>query len=407
MAQTILICSNVYPPHFVGGAELIAHYQAKLLQQRGYNVSVFAGENAAGGDRYSVREDYYDGLPIFRSRLWPQDYRTDAVNYSHPEVDASFAKILDLVRPNVVHMHNLVGLSAGIIHSAKQRGIRTLLTLHDYWGFCFKNTLLKNNNEICQDYSRCAECSASISDEAGRQIPITTRRDFLNSQLSEVDVFISPSLYLAAAYVRAGIPVRKMNVIWNGIDVNRFSSLAKAARRDRLRFTFIGHFGPHKGIDVILDALRWGAFADSITLNLVGSGGLTGHIRARVQMLGLSPVVKFWGAVNNSRIDNVFRETDVLLLPSIWPENQPVSITEAMATRTPVIASAIGGIPELVLHGYNGYLFQPGSSADLAAKMQEFIANPDRITPFGENGFKIIRNKSFDRQLDQICGLYK
>lgn len=407
MAKTVVICSNVYPPHFVGGAELIAHYQAKLLKDRGYNVIVFAGENTAGQERYSVRKDYYDGLTIFRACLWPQDYQTDAVNFSHPRIDAYFDSLLDALTPEVVHMHNLVGLSAGIIHAAKRRRIRTVLTLHDYWGFCFKNTLIKRDNEICRDYNRCAECMASISDAADRHIPIRMRQDFLKLQLSDVDVFISPSLYLAQAYVRAGIPVEKMKVIWNGIDLARFSSVTKTPRRGQIRYTFIGHFGSHKGIGVILDALQLGQFSDRIALNLVGGGELTTHLRARVRALGLGSIVKFWGTVNNSQIEEVFQETDVLILPSIWPENQPVSITEAMATGTPVIASAIGGIPELVVHGYNGYLFHPGSAADLAEKMWEFIANPDRINLLGENGLKAISDKSFERQLDKICTVYE
>lgn len=391
----------------VGGAELIAHYQAKLLKQRGYRVIVFAGKNAPGGDRYSVQEDTYEGVPIFRACLWPQDYQMEAVNFSHPQIDARFDNLLDAFTPDVVHMHNLAGLSAGIIHTAKRRGIKTILTLHDYWGFCFKNTLIKRDDEICRDYSRCAECMPLVSDGNGMQIPIRMRQDFLKLQLSDVDVFISPSLYLAETYVTAGIPIGKMKVIWNGIDVERFSSVSKTPRTGRVRYTFIGRFGLHKGIDVFIDALETRRFSDRISVNLVGSGELTTHIRKRITASGLSSMVRLWESVSNSRIEEVFKETDVLILPSIWPENQPVSITEAMATRTPIIASAIGGIPELVIHGHNGYLFRPGSGADLAAKMSEFIDNPDRIDLFGENGFKLIRGKSFDKQLDEICSLYE
>lgn len=406
MAKTVLICSNVYPPRFFGGAELIAHYHAKLLQQRGYNVIVFAGENTSHGDRYSMRQDVYEGLTVFRVCLRPQDYQLDAVNFSHPPVDAHFDSLLDAFAPDVAHMHNIMGLSAGIIHRAKRKGVKTVLTLHDYWGFCYKNTLLLKNHEVCQDYSRCAECMPLISDGIERQIPIRMRQDFIKLQLSDVDVFISPSLSLSEAYVRAGIPVEKITVIWNGVDVARFCSLIKTPRSDRIRYSFIGYFGPHKGIDVILDALYVGKLLDRISLNLVGSGELATHIRERVSTLGLGSMVKFWGSVDNSRIEQVFKETDVLILPSIWPENQPVSITEAMASRTPVIASDIGGIRELVVHGHNGYLFQPGSGPDLAHKMWQFVTNPDRIQLFGENGFQAIRDKSFEQQLDKICSLY-
>jgi len=407
VTKTILVCSNVYPPHFLGGAELIAHYHAKLLKQRGLNVIIFAGDNSGRDARYSMRQDCYEGLPIFRVSLLPQDYQSEFVNFSHPTVESHFNTLVDAFSPDVVHFHNIIGLSVGIIHAAKRRGIKTVMTLHDHWGFCYKNTLIKRNNEICADYTRCAECMPFISDGAARNIPIRMRQDFLKLQLAEVDTFISPSRYLAETYVRAGIPIEKIKLIWYGIDVARFSRVNKKQRSERIRFTFIGYFGAHKGIDVILDALALIPCPDSIVVNLVGAGELNDYLHQRVSALGLSDVIKFWGKVDNTRIEDVFSETDVLILPSVWPENQPVTITEAMASRTPVIASAIGGIPELVIDGYNGYLFRPGSAEELAEKISGFVIHPDRIRIFGENGYQQIRDKSFEVQVEKICRIYE
>jgi glycosyltransferase involved in cell wall biosynthesis len=220
-----------------------------------------------------------------------------------------------------------------------------------------------------------------------------------------VDIFISPSLYLAETYVRAGVPIEKVKVIWYGIDVAKYSAIIKRRRSGKIRFTFIGRFGLHKGIHVILDALDLIRVRDQVQVNLVGTGELTAVLQERVQKSGLP--VRFWGMVDNGRIEEVFRETDVLILPSIWPENQPVTITEAMASRTPVIASAIGGIPELVSNDYNGYLFRPGSAVELAEKMSEFVARPERIEHFGENGFQRIKDNSFEHQVEKICTIYE
>lgn len=391
----------------MGGAELIAHYQAKLLKQRGNAIIVLAGEKSSRAERYSLRQDDYEGLPVFRTCLRPQDYQLDKVNFFHSRIERHFTTLLEAFSPDVVHMHNISGLSAGIIDAAKRRGIKTVLTLHDHWGFCYKNTLMKRGSEICRDYTRCAECLPFVSDEAGRQIPIRMRQDFLKLQLSSVDAFISPSLYMAEAYLRAGVPLDKLHVIWNGVDLARFSSVTKKSSHGTVRFTYIGYFGVHKGVDLVVDALHLLPRSCKVSMNLVGEGDLTDHIRGRVRATGLGSIVKFWGRLEHARIEEVFEETDVLILPSIWPENQPVSITEAMAARTPVIASAIGGIPELVIDGHNGYLFQPGSAQDLARKMREFVANPDNLASFGENGFKRIRNKSFEKQLEKICRVYE
>src|SRR5579875_3540891 len=151
MAKTIVVCSNVYPPRFVGGAELIAHCQAKLLKERGYHVIVFAGENNRAGKRYSIRQDFYEGLPVFRDCLHPEDYQLDGVNFSHSQADAHFATLLDTFAPDAVHLHNLAGLSTAIIPGAKRINIKAGLTVHYDWGCCFKDTLLRKEDENGQD----------------------------------------------------------------------------------------------------------------------------------------------------------------------------------------------------------------------------------------------------------------
>jgi glycosyltransferase involved in cell wall biosynthesis len=407
VTRTILICSNFYPPDFLGGAELIAHYQAKALQQSGSKVVVFAGEAADGKPRHSMREDVYDGIRVFRVALEPIDRSNDFVNFCHRSVEAQFETLLDLIAPDVVHMHNIIGLSVGIIHCAKRRGIRTILTLHDHWGFCFKNTLIKQHNEICQDYTRCVECMPVIREEFDKNIPIRMRNDYLMTQFSEVDSFISPSRYLAETYVRAGFDIQKMHVIWNGVDIDRFARIKKTEAPGKTRFTFIGHFGAHKGIDLLVDAAKILQNSGRISINLVGNGELSEHLYRKSDQLGLHDIVRFWGKLPNDCIDRVFEETDVLVLPSLWPENQPVSITEAMATRTPVIASAGGGVPELVQDGHTGFLFEKGSAAHLAEKMSWFIQHPAAIATYGQNGFLRMRGNSFMDQVQKIGILYE
>ena len=224
MGTKILICCNAYPPDFIGGAELIAHSQAKELKSRGYEVTIFTGDIRETGKRHSLRREEYDGLPVYRVHLTSEDYDPKFLNFTHREVEGHFRTILKKISPDIVHFHNLIGLSVGLIHIAKTRGIKTVLTLHDYWGFCFKNTLLKNNNEVCRDFTRCTGCMEVIPDQ-DRDIPMRMRQDFIAMQLAEIDAFISPSQYLADAYVRAGFPREKIQVIRNGIDVGKFSHI--------------------------------------------------------------------------------------------------------------------------------------------------------------------------------------
>lgn len=404
MGKKIVICCNVYPPCFIGGAELVAHAQAKILKDLGHNIIVFTGDIQGWHKRHSIRREIYEGLTVYRVCLTSEDYPSDRINFFHKEVEEHFKKLLDEFLPDVVHFHNIIGLSVGLIHIAKQKGIKTVMTLHDHWGFCLKNTIIRHSNEVCRDFSQCAGCMPSFSDENGNILPIQMRQSFISLQLQDIDAFISPSRYLADAYIDAGIPADKFHVIWNGVDVQEFMGIEKIFDAEHVRFTFIGYFGMHKGIHVLLEALQYLGDRDRYVLNLVGDGELLAEYKSKVQNMGLGSSVIFWGKIKE--IEDAYAQTDVLILPSIWPENQPVTITEAMAAGIPVIASNSGGIPELIEDGKAGLLFETGNARDLARKMSDVIRNPEKIKIFGKGAYQKIKANTCDNQVKKILELY-
>ncbi|MDF0593750.1 glycosyltransferase family 4 protein [Methanotrichaceae archaeon M04Ac] len=404
MKKRIIICCNAYPPNFIGGAEIIAHEHAKIFKRLGHEIVVFAGDVHIGGERYSIYRDVYEGINVYRVSLTHQDYNPEFVNFANRDIEDKFIRILDEFLPDVAHFHNLFGLPLTFIQIAKSRGIKTILTVHDYWVFCLKGTTLNRVDEVCDDWTQCSGCMPFIKDDYCRVFPLKMRRDFFDLQFHEVDAFISPSKYLADACIRAGMPKEKFNVISNGIDIKRFSNISKKPMEDRVRFTFIGYFGKHKGIQTLIKAVSLLENKDKICINLVGSGELLNISTQQVSDMRLNGSIKFWGRIPN--IEDAYRETDVFVLPSIWPENQPVTIMEAMASRTPVIASDIGGSRELVDDGKTGYLFQAGDPVDLADKMNRFINNPLNIHKFGENGYNKIKDDTLDASVDKILRIY-
>ena len=94
MGRKILICCNAYPPDFIGGAELIAHSQAKELKRAGFDVTVFTGDIREIGKRHSLRREEYEGLPVYRVRLTAEDFNPEFVNFTHREVEEHFRTIL-------------------------------------------------------------------------------------------------------------------------------------------------------------------------------------------------------------------------------------------------------------------------------------------------------------------------
>jgi glycosyltransferase involved in cell wall biosynthesis len=405
MPNDVLICSSFYPPNFIGGAELVAHGQAKALAALGNNVAVFAGETRPGREHYELWRDRVDGIEVFRVQLANQDFDPDFPTHHHAAVEARFREVLKEKSPSIVHAHNLVGLSAGIIGVARSVHANVILTLHDHWGFCLKNTLMKTERNVCTDYSRCYECRPVLNEGRNRNLAIELRSDYLSEQLSKVDCFVSPSRYLADRYIEAGIDARRMHVLWNGVDLDRFRPRHRRPSGP-IRFTYVGYLGEHKGVFTLIEAASLLKPRGRFKVNIVGDGHCRPQMENMVRERRLEKIVQFLGKIPNEDMAKVYADTDVQVLPSLWPENQPVSITEAMASGLPVIASSWGGSRELVQAGVSGFLTEPGGPDSLATAMRRFIEEPDLIQRLGECGLAAIREKSFLNQARALEGLY-
>lgn len=410
MIDKILICSNFYPPFFVGGAEIIAHEQAYQLRNAGYEVAIFCAKHDDSDRRYSLTRETFDGLQVFRVIQHTQDYQVNN-NFYKPEINKLFKTVIDRFQPDVIHFHNIIGLSMGIVEIAYRRNIKTVLTLHDHWGFCFKNTLLKGYDFVCQDFSKCEECLPELTDNQQRRLHIRLRNDYIALQLSKVDQLVSPSSYLASAYIKAGFSSDKLTVLSNGVNVQRFAQITKKLSQAVMRFTFIGYLGVHKGVHVLMAAikllLQGGYLGNLCTINIVGTGDMMEELKKFVTENQLNSVVKLWGKVKHSEIETVYQSTDVLINPSIWPENEPVTILEAMATGIPILASALGGNLNLVVEGVNGCLFESGNAQMLAEKMVEMALDRDRVEFMGQNAYYCMAKNTLESYVQKISQVYQ
>ncbi|MGP8474600.1 glycosyltransferase family 4 protein [Burkholderia sp. PR2] len=402
----ILICSNVYPPKFIGGAELIAHQQAVMLKRAGHEVEVFCGDIREGYPRHSLRTDELDGITVHRNRLTGEDFQINLLSFNHPEVEDNFRAVIERFKPDVVHGHNLIGLSTRILRIAKDAGAFCVVTLHDHWGYCLKNTAMLEDGQLCDDFTACTRCHGPLDDGRGRNIPIRLRQGHFRILFDSVDAFISPSAHLANSYLKAGFPAEKMHVNWNGVDFQRFSNIDRRAA-PAVRFTFVGYFGKHKGAATLLNALTIVKNHINVHVNLIGEGEQHEEYERLVASNGCKDLVTFWGKIPNEQMTSVYENTDVLVLPSVWPENQPVSITEAMCSGIPVIASRIGGMPELVKHGVTGLTFEPGNASDLAHCMEEMARSPELRTLLGVNAQEAMRFNAFEMQVSRLVHIYR
>ena len=401
--RRVLICSNLFPPHTSGGAEIVAHTEALLLKELGVDVEVFCGRVDKSADRAYRPAAANGSLKQTSVTLSQADMSGECWNFRNDTVRQRLASVLDRFAPDVVHFHNLVGLSVTVVDECAARGIPTVMTLHDYWGICFKNTMVKNDGALCMSGGfDCLSCKVTLVGESSAPSPVRNSHVLLS--LGKVDRFVSPSRYLAERYAANGIPRDRILVMPNGIDLERF----KAARRDHDVFTlgFLGYLGTHKGLDVLLRALSLIGDSGEVRLLVAGDGDERSNLEALCQQLRLDQVVTFYGQVDHQRIAAIYEQMDVLVVPSVWPENSPVTITEAMASGIPVIASDIGGISELVEHGVTGLLAPPRDPRALADLIERLLKDPDLRRAMGQNGRTSIRRHDVRDQVARLLEIF-
>ncbi len=401
MPSRILLVSNFFPPRTVGGAEIVAFRQAKALAARGHHVTVLAGdlptEDSPAG---TLNFDIYDGLPVYRLAIHSLD---PAENFYSAAAARRLKAVIQTDRIEIVHFHNVMGLGANLIPAAKDGGALCVVTLHDHWGFCFRQTRLRVNGALCNNFDECAVCMSSIQPPNGTALPMRLRRDYVAWCLSHADYLVTPSAYLGRTYSEAEFPPERIRVISNGIDLESVPQTPKEPSSDGMvRFLCSAYLGEHKGIPILLEAMKRLSQDASITvpwqLTIAGEG----HLRPVVEKALQSDThLRFVGRVPRSELLSLMSRTDVALLASVWPENEPVTMLEAIASGTAQIATRAGGNVELVDESQSGFLVTPGDADALAEAMRRYIVDPALAATHGahnrERRVKFDENNTISR----------
>lgn len=407
MPQSILVVSNVFPPQVLGGAEVVAQRQAAALSRRGFEVSVLAGrlDGTAGSPGWTSLANE-GGLRVFRFGLQPSGPET---NFVSSDANEHFRQVLHAVRPDIVHFHNLPWLGAGLLSIARSTGARSLVTLHDTWGFCLRQTRLRDGLEVCENFAECDVCLASVSGSYGERVPIRLRRDFVRWCLEHAEGLLFPSRSLRDSYARAGLPTQLFTHVSNGVDLAAFPSQRREPHNE-VRFLCASSLEEHKGVRVLWDALHLllqdRRLAGRWSMVLAGDGSLAPELRARFEAGTLRAPVVGVGNVSRQEMATLYARADVVVLASICPENEPVSLMEAIASGAAQIGTRIGGIPELIEEGRTGALVPPGDPAALAQAMRRLILDPALVQAYSAGN--IARRADFDenRSIDKLVSLF-
>jgi glycosyltransferase involved in cell wall biosynthesis len=226
---------------------------------------------------------------------------------------------------------------------------------------------------------------------------------YLRRLLSKADAIIAPSRFLRNRFIEHGVPPSKITFSDYGM---RTESLPHNRRQravsGRLRCAFIGSVMPHKGVHVLIDAFNRLSNARA-ELRIYGDPEYAPDYYASLMRRSRNGSVRFMGGVHNNEVYRILGDTDVLIVPSVWYENSPLTMHEAVLAGVPVIASNIGGMAELVKRAENGLLFEAGNADDLYEKIALLIAEPRRLK--GLRG-RVAAIKGMEENAEELEELY-
>jgi len=206
----------------------------------------------------------------------------------------------------------------------------------------------------------------------------------MRDSLSKFDLLIANSKHLKDRYIRFGVLSRNIEVMNPGLDPSLLVS-CRHKPTAHVRFGYVGSIIQHKGIHVIIDAIRR---IPEASLKVYGDTEVNEVVKSYAESLKPSKNVHFMGGFDNQDIGKVLSGIDVLIVPPLWEEAYGLTVDEAKAAGVPVIASSIGGIPEHLEDGKQGYLFTPGSVYELEILIRRLAGRPDiveKLQPSGDD----------------------
>jgi glycosyltransferase involved in cell wall biosynthesis len=362
------------------GAEVHALDLAELLRKRGHEVRFFATQhpdNLASADaRYWVPRIDYRSMNAAKTPANAVRVLTRAI-YS-VAARRALGRMLSDWRPDVAHLHNIhVHITPSVVDELRGLGVPTVWTLHDYNLIC-PDGGLETHGEVCE---RCKDgrywnCTLRKCKRDSRAASLVGTLEGMVHGLmripAKVDAFIAPSTFLRDKFIEFGWPGAKIVHLPNFTNVPLAPGVEMPSGR---RVLFAGQLEREKGVLTLLEALRHAA---EVRLDIAGQGSLRDEIEARIASPDWAGAeVLAHGRVGPDVLSALIDEARVVVVPSEWYENGPYAVIEAFAHARPVIASRMGGLPELVVDGVNGITVEPGSSSGIAEAIDRLLGDPD------------------------------
>ncbi len=394
----ICFISNLYQPYLIGGAE-------KYVEE-------IAGHLSKENEVVIITTKPYDGLNSLKPSVETQDklkiYRFFPINVYHtyyakktnnlikpfwhlidqwnPHSYFVVKNILKREMPDVVHTHNLGGLSLSTFYTVKSLDLPLVHTIHDYSLLCPNAMLLHSSGRICKHPKYPCKVYCCL------------KRKFTDYK---PDMVSAPSQFVLDRHIKTRFFENSKTLkLPLGIELDDTKINKDYETIDIL---YVGQLAKHKGIPILIEAFKK-VKTKNVRLCIIGKGP---NMEWFEKLSEGDERIKFYGFISESKLREHYEQANITVVPSIWYDNSPMVIYESFRRGTPVIGSRIGGIPELIEEGYNGFLFEPGNTEQLKTILAGLSEDSAKLEELSINAFNSAKNYEIGRHIKKLTEIYK
>jgi glycosyltransferase involved in cell wall biosynthesis len=349
----ILLAHDFYRSSAPSGEDTVYANERALLESRGHEVIPFERRN-----------DEIDDSTLGRRMRLAIETGWSAQSYRE------LSSLLRGTRPDVAHFHNTFPLISPSAYAAcHEHGVPVVQTLHNFRLVC-ANALLLREGRACEDCiggtllpalrHRCYRGSFAATGAVVWMLSINRLR---GTYARRVNRYIALTNFAAGRLIAGGLPQERMAVKPNFLPEPPPAGTGRGGYA-----VYVGRLTAEKGVRTLLQAWAQGA---PLPLKIIGDGELRGELERRARGLP----VEFLGFLRREAILAIVGKAEVLVLPSECYEGFPMVVAESYAAGTPIAASRIGSVDEVVFEGETGVKFEPGNAVDLAAKLKRLVSD--------------------------------
>lgn len=398
----VLQISHLYQPYVLGGVEV---YLGHLLPQLAAHVDVtllttmpFNGPRSLRPERSvekNVRVLRVFPLNVYHQTRRPKSKTLKALwqvlDIYNLHARWIVERVAEEVNPDVVHTHNLRGLSVSVWNAAGLSATPLVHTAHDYHLLSRNSTLTHGRDaRLCDGGDFGCRFYRGMMRRAIRRMP---------------DVLLAPSRWTLERHEAAGVrPTWRGYVLPLWADAEPWAAEGTSSPKTPLKILYMGTVSRHKGVRYLVSAfLKQSDAADR--LEIVGGGDE--ELETCRQLAAGDGRIRFIGFLSGREKEAAFQRANIVAVPSIWYENSPVVIYESLARGKAVIASRIGGIPELVRDHDNGLLFEPRDVDSLAACLKILSTDAGLLDLLSRNARESARQFSSAKHVSGLLDIYR